>query len=134
MGAWTGSRSAPRVNGTEVNGVWKPPETLRIVEYTVTRIGIPAACTLLLLGIIIGKIESPLLRIPAIEADVSDHAAASNRFQEEYRTSSRNARCMQAMAATAASELSILTAAVAAEPCTLVEAKLLELRLRNNRR
>jgi hypothetical protein len=84
-----------RPNG-QGNG-WIPPPWTRLLTWAIRDVGFPAALAIVLIGVLLGWVRSPLDHLAPIRAVLDSHEVASQEFQAALLEYQREQRCLFAI-------------------------------------
>lgn len=107
---------------------WTPPLAVRTAVWLIKDIGVPVSLLVLIALVALGRVDSPLMRLLdidtrtiAIMASLDSHDAVSSRFQLTLLDTLRKQRCMTAIAGIVTSSDVLARAALADNPCSVLE-------------
>lgn len=89
-------QTTPLPNGT---ANWNPPQWAKLVSWAVKDLGLPTALTVVLIGVIIGWIDSPLKSIPPLVTIVESHEREEAKFRDTLIATMREQKCMSGLPA-----------------------------------
>ena len=103
------------------NGNWQPPVMVRTAVWLVKDVGVPVVLTGVFVAVMLGWLDSPLLRLVPIDRMLVEHARETKDFQDSLRADLRKQRCMTAITATTYDATVIQQAAISIDPCAMLE-------------
>jgi hypothetical protein len=107
---------------------WTPPLKVRTAIWIVKDLGVPVTALAVISAVLLGWVDSPLMRLRdidarqiALESLLVKHVDAGLAFQLAVLESGRKQRCISALAAIVSNPLVIASAALADNPCVVLE-------------